>query len=100
MKQALLLPLALAVIPVTVDAQIPGLEETRVLAEQGDAYAQYDLRAMYYNGFGMPKDDAEVARWYRLAAEQGDAYAQTGLGCVCTPLAKACRRTLCLPICG
>jgi len=80
MKKTLLFVLALAVIPVGVDAQASDLEETRVLAEQGDALAQYDLGAMYYNGFGVPKDDAEVARWYRLAAEQGDAYAQTGLG--------------------
>jgi hypothetical protein len=33
MKKTLLFVLALAVIPVAVDAQVPGLEETRVLAE-------------------------------------------------------------------
>ena len=80
MKRILVFVLALAVIPVGVDAQVSDLEQTRVLAEQGDALAQYDLGAMHHNGFGVPKDDAEAARWYRLAAEQGDAYAQTGLG--------------------
>ena len=28
---------------------------------------------MYANGEGVPKDDAEAVRWYRLAAEQGTA---------------------------
>ena len=31
-------------------------------------------------GRGVPKDDAEAARWYRMAAEQGDAKAQFNLG--------------------
>ena len=80
MKKALLLPLALAVIPVTVDAQIPDLEEVRARVEQGDPTARFDLGYMYDLGEGVPENDAEATRWYRLAAEQGDAYAQTGLG--------------------
>ena len=35
---------------------------------------------MYDNGRGVPQDDAEAVRWYRLAAEQGDAKAQYNLG--------------------
>ena len=35
---------------------------------------------MYYNGEGVPEDDAEAARWYRLAADQGAAIAQHNLG--------------------
>ncbi len=42
---------------------------------------------MYENGFGVPQDDAEAAKWYRvvaksyrLAAEQGDVVAQYDLG--------------------
>ena len=31
-------------------------------------------------GNGVPKDDAEAVRWYRLAAEQGNAEAQFELG--------------------
>jgi len=35
---------------------------------------------MYARGDGVPEDDVEAVRWYRLAAEQGDAIAQTRLG--------------------
>ncbi len=31
-------------------------------------------------GRGVPQDDVEAARWYRLAAEQGNARAQFNLG--------------------
>ena len=34
----------------------------------------------YDNGRGVPQDDAEAARWYRLAADQGHADAQFNLG--------------------
>jgi len=42
----------------------------RPLAEQGDAAAQYNLGNMYVKGAGVPQDDAEAVKWYRLAAEQ------------------------------
>ena len=59
-------------------AQLPdGLRER---AEQGDAVAQSDLGRRYYAGQGVPQDDAEAARWTRLAAEQGYAPAQYSLG--------------------
>ena len=92
MKKALLFALALAVIPVGVDAQgtpsascayltsTSPLEDVRPCAEQGDAMAQYNLGVMYANGEGVPEDDVEAVRWYRLAAEQGDADAQSNLG--------------------
>ena len=35
---------------------------------------------MYSRGEGVPEDDAEAVRWYRLAAEQGFAAAQSNLG--------------------
>ena len=35
---------------------------------------------MYYNGQGVKKNNAEAARWYRLAAVQGYASAQYTLG--------------------
>ena len=56
------------------------LREFRVLAEQGDADAQFNLGAMYYNGYGVPQDDVQAANWYRKAAEQGIARAQFNLG--------------------
>ena len=46
-------------------------EGCRVQAEAGDASAQYILGLMYANGFGVPEDDDEAVRWYRMAAEQG-----------------------------
>ena len=35
---------------------------------------------MYANGKGVPENDAEAVRWYRLAAQQGNATAQSNLG--------------------
>jgi len=80
MKRTLLFVLALAVIPVAVDAQGPDLEETRARAALGDVIAQFNLGVMYALGDGVPEDDAEAVRLYRLAAEQGDANAQNNLG--------------------
>jgi len=59
----------------------------RALADQGNAEAQYNLGIMYSIGWGVLQDDAEAAKWFRLAAnqfrlaaDQGDAQAQAGLG--------------------
>jgi TPR repeat protein len=52
----------------------------RLAAEQGDAFAQYNLALMYNKGQGIPQDYAEALKWHRLAAEQGDAFAQFALG--------------------
>lgn len=42
--------------------------------------AQTLLASIYFiGGEGVPKDDAEAARWYRMAAERGDADAQRNL---------------------
>ena len=41
---------------------------------------QYNLGVMYNEGEGVPLDDKESVKWYRLAAEQGDAQAQSNLG--------------------
>ena len=35
---------------------------------------------MYYDGRGVPQDDAEAVKWYRKATEQGYAKAQNNLG--------------------
>lgn len=50
------------------------------LAEQGDAKAQVGLGYLYSEGEGVPEDDEEAVKWYRLAAEQGHASAQYNLG--------------------
>ena len=49
-------------------------------AEQGDVAAQFDLGDRYFNGEGVPQDNGEALRWYRLAADQGLASAQASLG--------------------
>ncbi len=54
--------------------------ELQVLAEQGNADAQYNLGHLSEIGDGVPLDDAEAVRWIRLAAEQGNADAQYNLG--------------------
>lgn len=49
-------------------------------AEAGDADAQNDLGARYFNGEGVPMDKSKAAEWYQKAAVQGNAWAQMGLG--------------------
>jgi len=52
----------------------------KLAAEQGIAYAQYNLGLMYENGDGVSQDYKTAVKWYRLSAEQGNASAQTSLG--------------------
>jgi len=35
---------------------------------------------MYKKGYGVPQDNPEAAKWFRLAADQGEAFAQYHLG--------------------
>ena len=67
---AVLTALALCV---PVQAQTPEevFDALRVRAEEGVASAQNDLGVRYANGDGVPQDDAEAVRWYRLAADRG-----------------------------
>ena len=55
-------------------------EQVRARADQGHAAAQNSLGVMYDRGRGVPRDDREAVRWYRLAADQGFAAAQFNLG--------------------
>jgi uncharacterized protein len=55
-------------------------EEQQAFAERGEANAQFSLGNMYRNGEGVPKDDKEAVKWYRLAAEQGLVEAQYYIG--------------------
>lgn len=59
------------------------LQEYRLLAEQGHAFAQLALGVMYDQGQGVSQDATEAAKWYRLAADQGNADAQYHLGVMC-----------------
>lgn len=49
-------------------------------AAQGDSNGQYGLGSLYLLGQGVPENNQEAAKWYRLAAMQGDANGQYGLG--------------------
>ena len=57
-----------------------GIADLRARAGQGDLTAQVALGDIYAEGDGVPQDDAEAMRWYRLVAEQGNAEAQLALG--------------------
>ena len=56
------------------------LRQIRQDAEQGDADAQVLFSLMYAEGWGVPQDDREAAKWLRKVADQGDAQAQGDLG--------------------
>jgi TPR repeat protein len=57
------------------------LDEVRVLAEKGNAPAQFTMGLLYEKGEeGMPKDLVEARKWYEKAAEQGNSRAQDTLG--------------------
>lgn len=55
-------------------------EAFRPLAMDENSNAQYHLGLLYRNGWGVPQDDSEAARWLRLAAYQGHVEAQYILG--------------------
>jgi hypothetical protein len=62
------------------EGKLSGLE---ALASAGDPEVQFMLGEVYDTTFApaddVPKDNAEAAKWYRLAAEQGHAHAQRRL---------------------
>ncbi|MDA9783318.1 hypothetical protein N9C14_00490 [Gammaproteobacteria bacterium] len=52
-----------------VSAQDSDFDATKSLAEQGDLDAQVDLGAMYWNGDGVPENDAKAVKSFLLAEE-------------------------------
>ena len=70
------------------------LSDLRHAAEQRDVDAQVKLGITYEEGRGVPKDEAEAVRWFRLAAEQGDPTAQFQLGVMYTVGRGVLRRNL------
>ena len=48
------------------------LQEWRLLAEQGDALAQFILGDMYYNGQGVLQDNVLAHMWFNLGAANGN----------------------------
>ena len=55
-------------------------EDIRVMAEQGDAKAQFTLGDMCEHGRGVPQSFTEALKWYEASARQGFAAAQSTLG--------------------
>jgi TPR repeat protein len=56
------------------------LAEFKVLADEGKPEAQYFIGLFYHNGFGVPRDQTESAKWFLKAARQGDARSQYYVG--------------------
>lgn len=49
-------------------------------ADAGSAWSRFEIGLLYENGLGVPKSNAQAARWYKLSADLGymegqDAYA-------------------------
>jgi len=81
-RTILALMLTLLVFSACAQDEPPPDEDLAVLitkADQGDAVAQHNLGLKYHTGEGVPQDDEEAVRWYRLAADQGLAVAQSML---------------------
>jgi TPR repeat protein len=55
-------------------------EGFRILADRGNARAQFFLAEMYVSGSGVKQDYAQALKLARAAAEQGSAEAQYTLG--------------------
>src|ERR1043166_4049936 len=56
--------------------------EFTVLAEQGNADAQFILGNMYMKGQGVLKDPEQATKWFKASATQGNADAQFFLGSI------------------
>src|SRR5262245_38383597 len=52
---------------------VTALEKWKLLAEQGNAVAQFRLGLMYAEGRGVSQNDAEALKWYGWAASLGYA---------------------------
>ena len=79
-SQFLSVTVVLVTFSVPLASQQEFIDALRVLAETEDAEAQVTLGLAYSFGRGVPQDDVEAVRWYRLAADQGDAGGQVNLG--------------------
>ena len=55
------------------------IAEWQPLAVEGDVDSQFGVGLLYGNGFGVPLDNDQALKWYRLAAAQKHANAQCNL---------------------
>ncbi len=63
-----------------IGVQAQSMQELQVLAEQGDADAQFAIGDIHWHGLGVKEDPTEAVRWFRRAAGQDHAGAQYQLG--------------------
>lgn len=56
------------------------ISEVKLLAEQGNAEAMFELASRYENGQGVKKNFDEAVSWYKKSAESGNARAQDTMG--------------------
>lgn len=59
----------------SLSAQATSSTNTKALAEQGHAAAQYSMGAMYELGDGVPQDTNKAVEWYQRAAAQDNVMA-------------------------
>jgi len=74
---------SLLIFAIFVDLSVARAQDVTDLkskAESGDVVAQSSLANAYHLGKGVPKDEAEAARWWQKAAEKGDLASQVNLG--------------------
>ena len=62
-------------------AEKASFDSVKAKAENGDAWAQYDMGTRYNFGKGVPVDMREAVKWYKMAAGNGIPEAQFNLGC-------------------
>jgi uncharacterized protein len=56
------------------------MAEFQPLAESGNPNAQYYMGFMIHHGYGVKRNEAEAAKWFRMAANQGEWQSQYYLG--------------------
>ena len=61
------------------ERQLKAFRKVGKVAEQGDAFAQYNVGSMYENGYGVNQSKEEALKWYRKAWGQGDEDAKAAV---------------------
>ena len=55
------------------------LRLARRAADKGDAFGERQMGILFANGWGVPKDEREAARWFAKSAARGDEASITNL---------------------
>lgn len=76
----IILPLCLFVFIHPVFANTDNFQDAYEIAQQGSAFAQYNLGVRYANGQGIMRNTVLANEWYLKAANNGNAMAQFNIG--------------------